>query len=284
MLYLFDVLNKLRLVHCAAERLGEVEKVALESLGLVINGAAFLADPSLDAVGRIGGDLEDARALGETVGAVAAVASLSTVGEVDALVGPPVIVVMVVAARHPFDSLLFDEGAKETCVNRAAANGLTLGTVVVEIVEEAFVLIEGDMYEEEALALGWIAALDLVVLGAEPVDLIGAHAVPATNTEAFLAAAIQEPQTEDDILTVLVVNGEHVVESVGDVCSVGQGQTVLERAIELRKEGSVLDVALLIMVSTSGGPVCLSGSEWLGEVGVSGSGPALGLIVRPRVS
>ena len=77
------------------------------------------------------------------------------------------------------------------------------------------------MYEQESLALARVTTKDLSVGLAEPVDLVRPHTIVAVLAKAVILARVQEPESELDIGAVLVVDWEHIVESMGKVASVG---------------------------------------------------------------
>lgn len=72
----------------------------------------------------------------------------------------------------------------------------------------------GNVHEEESLALGRVAWVDLVIFFAEPFNLIGFDAIPSANFKAIAIASIEEPYPEDNVFPFLIVNWEHIVESV----------------------------------------------------------------------
>jgi hypothetical protein len=110
------VFHHVGLFHSAALRLREIEKLSLVRYGLLDNAATIFSHPSLNAIGFLG-NLEDTSSPSHTIRAIATIACLSSVGEVYTLENAIEVVVVVVTAGDPLNSLLLFKCSKETSVD-----------------------------------------------------------------------------------------------------------------------------------------------------------------------
>ena len=80
------------------------------------------------------------------------------------------------------------------------------------VIEQVHILWDWDVEEQETFTLGWIRRFDLVILLTEPCDLVRVSTAPTTAVQAVISAGIKEPETESDVLTLLIIYRELVVE------------------------------------------------------------------------
>lgn len=84
-----------------------LEETSLARLAIYGDAAAVLSDPCLNSV-RFQGDFENSSSLTHPFRSIATETCLATICKVDALVLAPVVIVVVVPARHPFNCFLLN--------------------------------------------------------------------------------------------------------------------------------------------------------------------------------
>ena len=83
------------------------------------------------------------------------------------------------------------------------------------------------MNEKEATALGGVSWVNLQVLLAEPLNLVGMNTAPPLLTQADLSASVEEPDTEGDIFFLLIIDRQPVVEGMRYICSIWLCQAIV---------------------------------------------------------
>ena len=84
-----------------------LEETSLTRLTIYGDASTVLSDPCLNSV-RFQGDFENSSSLAHSLGSIATETCLATICKVDALVLAPVVIVVVVPARHPFNCFLLN--------------------------------------------------------------------------------------------------------------------------------------------------------------------------------
>lgn len=104
---------------------------------------------------------------------------------------------------------------------------LVLVPVEVVIIIEAKILADRDMNKKETMALGGVIWVYLQVLLAEPLNLVGMDTAPSLLIQAVLSPSVEEPYTEGNIFSLLIIDRQPVVELMRYICSVGLCQTIV---------------------------------------------------------
>jgi len=86
-----------------------------------VNAAILLPDPCINRV-WFPGDLENSGTHLHVFGPIAAIACLSTIGEVDAMIIAVPVVIMIMSTHYPLDHFLFFECSIETSIDRGATH------------------------------------------------------------------------------------------------------------------------------------------------------------------
>ena len=123
-------------------------------------------------------------------GAIASVSSLTAVAKHDTFILAEVIVVVVVATSDPLHCWLFFDRGVETSVERLTADRFFSMAKEFVVVVEVDVLVHWDVHEEHTVAFGRIIICDLVIGGAEPINLIRVYTIVAGGTKASMITCV----------------------------------------------------------------------------------------------
>ena len=83
---------------------------------------------------------------------------------------------------------------------------LVFVSIEVIIIIQAKILADRDMNEKEATTLCGVIWVNLQVLLAEPLNLVGMDTAPPLLIQAVLSTSVEEPDTEGDIFILLIID------------------------------------------------------------------------------
>ena len=124
--------------------------------------------------------------------AVATVACLAAICEVNSVVVPVVVICMVMAAGDPAHILCFQNSTKQTCVCRRTAYHFPAVSNDFIVVVQVHVLRQGDVDEKEPFFFGSL----LASLLPEPLDLVGLCAPVARDAQTIGVSSIHKPNVK----------------------------------------------------------------------------------------
>lgn len=104
---------------------------------------------------------------------------------------------------------------------------LVLVPVEVIIIIEAKILADRDMNEKETTALSWVIWVNFQVFLAEPLNLVRMDTAPPLLIQAVLSASVEEPDTEDNILSLLIIDWQPVIEGMRYICCIWLCQAIV---------------------------------------------------------
>lgn len=170
----------------------------------VVNHVIGVSDGELDHAGA-------SLSPDEGVGAVSAVASLSSIVKLDAVVVTPEVVVVIMSAEHGLDVAHLLECGIEASVNCLAANSLIL--LAINGVEVPQILILRKRNVEEGETWEWFTVLfdELLAYLLVPSHLTWVDASPSMNALAIVTHRVECPQVEELLRLGLIVDRLHIV-------------------------------------------------------------------------
>jgi hypothetical protein len=95
---------------------------------------------------------------------------------------------------------------------------LILVPVEIIIIIEAKILADRDVNIKETTALGGVIRIYLQVLLAEPLNLVGMDTPPPLLIQTVLSASVEEPYTEGNIFSLLIIDWQPVIEGMRYIC------------------------------------------------------------------